>query len=134
MSPKVRSGSTVDGTVRAVSGFLHGARQHRIALMPRQVFFALALLGAATSANAQTPLPTQAPASKDCPPGTSANAPTINGNSKQNLSEKLASSKGIICPPAGVDPEMRQKPPEGGAIKVVPPPGSPGGDQNVQPK
>ena len=62
------------------------------------------------------------------------NAPTINGDSKQNLSDKLASSKGIICPPAGVDPDIQQKPPEGGAMKVVPPPGSPGGDQRVQPK
>lgn len=101
--------------------------------MKRPVLFVFALLAAATSgANAQTPPST--PTAKDCPPGTSANAPTINGDSKQNLSEKLASSKGIICPPAGVDSEMQQKPPEGGAMKVIPPPGSPSGDQRVQPK
>src|SRR5436305_2158233 len=100
--------------------------------MPRRLLFVLALLGAATAVNAQTTPPAEA--RKDCPPGTSANAPTINGDSKQNLSDKLASSKGIICPPAGIDSEMRQKPPEGGAMKVVPPPGSPGGDPSVQPK
>src|SRR4051812_25284067 len=100
--------------------------------MPRQLLFALALLGAVTAANAQTS-PSAEPR-KDCPPGTSANAPTINGDSNQNLSDKLASSKGIICPPAGVDPEMRQRAPEGGTMKVVPPPGSPRGDQRVQPK
>jgi len=100
--------------------------------MPRRLLFVLGLLGAATAVNAQTTPPGET--RKDCPPGTSANAPTINGDSKQNLSDKLASSKGIICPPAGIDSEMRQKPPEGGAMKIVPPPGSPGGDQRVQPK
>jgi hypothetical protein len=99
--------------------------------MPRRFLFALALLGAVTGAGGQTPPPAQAP--KECPPGTSANAPGLNGDSKGNLSDKLASSKGIICPPS-VDPHMQQKPPEGGAMKVVPPPGSPGGDQRVQPK
>ena len=101
--------------------------------MPRQLLFALALLGAVTAANAQTS-PSAEPR-KDCPPGTSANAPGLNSssNSKGTLSDQLAASKGIICPPS-VDPHMQQKPPEGGAMKVVPPPGSPGGDQSVQPK
>lgn len=100
--------------------------------MTRQFLLALALVGAATTANAQTTTtPAQAP--KDCPPGTSANAPGLNNDQKGDLSDKLASSKGIICPPA-VDSGMQQRPPEGGAIKVVPPPGSPGGDQSVQPK
>jgi hypothetical protein len=29
---------------------------------------------------------------------------------------------------------MQHKPPEGGAMKVIPPPGSPGGNPGVQPK
>jgi hypothetical protein len=33
-----------------------------------------------------------------------------------------------------VDPAMAQKPPAEGTIKVVPPPGSPGGDPNILPK
>jgi len=99
--------------------------------MPRPLIIAFALLGAVTAASAQT----SAQAPKDCPPGSGANAPGINSNDpKGSLSDKLASSKGVICPPAGVDREMQQKPPEGGAMKVLPPPGSPGGDQSVQPK
>src|SRR5882757_7746432 len=70
-----------------------------------------------------------------CPPGTMQNAPTVGrqGDGK-SLSDQLAESKGVICPPAGVDPAMRQPPPEGGAMKVIPPPGSPGGNPNIQPK
>ena len=83
------------------------------------------------SAHAQTNPPVQAP--KECPPGTSANAPGLNDNAQGNLSDKLAASKGVICPPS-VDPHMQQRPPEGGAMRVVPPPGSQGGDQRVQPK
>jgi len=100
--------------------------------MSRRLLSALALLSAVTAAGAQTSPSAQAP--KDCPPGTSAKAPRLNDNdSKGTLSDKLASSKGIICPPA-VDSGMQQKPPEGGAMKVIPPPGTPGGDQQVQPR
>jgi hypothetical protein len=93
---------------------------------------ALALAGAATGAIAQQ-VQTPPDAPKECPPGTSANAPALNNGSKGNLSDQLAASKGIICPPS-VDPHMQKKPPAGGAMKVVPPPGSPGGDRQVQPK
>ena len=51
-----------------------------------------------------------------------------------NLSDKLARSGGVICPPKNVDPEIRQPTPPGGAMSVIPPPGSPGGDQSIQPK
>ena len=51
-----------------------------------------------------------------------------------NLSDKLARSDGVICPPSQVDPEIRAPTPPGGAMPVIPPPGSPGGDQSVQPK
>ena len=54
---------------------------------------------------------------------------------KDDLSEKLARSGGVICPPEHIDPEIRQPtPPTGGAMPVIPPPGSPGGDRSVQPK
>jgi len=52
----------------------------------------------------------------------------------RNLSEQLAKSDGVICPPAHVDPEIRQPTPPGGAMPVIPPPGSPGGDPSIQPK
>src|SRR5437763_1496152 len=70
-----------------------------------------------------------------CPPGTAQNAPTLGQkDTGKPLSDQLAQSGGVICPPAGVDPQMRQPPPEGGAMKVIPPPGTPGGNPNVQPK
>ena len=52
-----------------------------------------------------------------------------------NLSDRLARSGGVICPPEHVDPEIHQPtPPGGAAMPVIPPPGSPGGDQSIQPK
>jgi hypothetical protein len=69
-----------------------------------------------------------------CPPGAGANPPTVGKDDGKTLTDQLAQSKGVICPPAGVDPEMRQAPPEGGTLRVIPPPGSPGGNPGVQPK
>jgi len=51
-----------------------------------------------------------------------------------SLSEKLARSDGVICPPANVDPEIKAATPPGGSMPVIPPPGSPGGDQSLHPK
>ncbi len=69
-----------------------------------------------------------------CPPDAKGDPPTVGGRSSEPLSDKLAQSKGVICPPAGVDREMQVRPPSGGQLKVIPPPGTPGGDPNVQPK
>ena len=53
----------------------------------------------------------------------------------KSLSERLARSDGVICPPEQGDPDIRQPAPQsGGPMPVIPPPGSPGGDQSVQPK
>ena len=52
----------------------------------------------------------------------------------QDLSERLAQSNGVICPPEQVDPAIRAPTPQGGSMPVIPPPGSPGGDTRVQPK
>jgi hypothetical protein len=97
--------------------------------------FAAVLLGSAifaAPALAQTPR-------ADCPPGTTGSAPKLDEEGKraengQALGDKLARSEGIICPPSGVDPEIQVKPPEGGKMRVIPPPGSPGGDPTVRPK
>ena len=51
------------------------------------------------------------------------------------LSTDLNRSGGVIKPPAGVDPEIKQTPPQTGAkMPVIPPPGTPGGNPGVQPK
>ena len=62
-----------------------------------------------------------------CPPDTNGEPTTVGGGSSAPLSEKLARSKGVICPPAGIDRDMQVTPPGGGHIKVIPPPGTPGG-------
>ncbi len=51
-----------------------------------------------------------------------------------DLGDRLARSKGIICPPAGVDPGIAAPPVGGGTMPVIPPPGTPGGDPNIIPK
>jgi hypothetical protein len=42
------------------------------------------------------------------------------------LGDKLAQSDGVLCPPPGVDPEIRAPTPDTGNTPVIPPPGSPG--------
>ena len=71
----------------------------------------------------------------DCPPGT-ANSASRSSETTGNgsLSDQLSQSKGVICPPAGVDPGITVPPVGGGRTPVIPPPGTPGGDPNVVPK
>ena len=85
----------------------------------RVIVFAL-VLAAAGPALAQTPSTNNKPCS---PPG----------DSSKTLSEKLDQSGGVICPP-DVDPGMKAPAPETGKMPVIPPPGSPGGNPQVQPK
>ncbi len=66
--------------------------------------------------------------------GKSSEADARDDGDKRSLSDKLARSGGVICPPKHVDPEIRQPTPPTGAMPVIPPPGSPGGDQSIQPK
>ncbi len=53
---------------------------------------------------------------------------------KDSLSDKLARTDGVICPPPDIDPDVRQPAPGGGNMPVIPPPGAPGGDPSIQPK
>jgi hypothetical protein len=73
---------------------------------------------------------------KGCAPSerlqTDGKAP--DGKAGEPLSDKLARTDGVICPP-DVDPEIRAPTPQSGnKMPVIPPPGSPGGDPRVQPK
>ena len=56
------------------------------------------------------------------------------GQAGETLGDKLARSDGVLCPPAGVDPEIRAPTPDAGNTPVIPPPGSPGGNPNLRPK
>jgi hypothetical protein len=51
-----------------------------------------------------------------------------------DLSPELSRSKGVICPPAEVDPGIAVPPTGGGVMPVIPPPGTPGGDPYIVPK
>jgi hypothetical protein len=51
-------------------------------------------------------------------PETEGRAPPAEGS----LSEKLAQSGGVICPPEGLDPDIRAPSPNGGRTPVIPPP------------
>jgi hypothetical protein len=84
---------------------------------------------------------TPAPSATNCAPsrvapeqGTITSPDATTGQAREPLGDKLARSDGVICPPAGVDTEMRVPAPDGGNMPVIPPPGSPGGDPNVRPK
>jgi hypothetical protein len=87
---------------------------------------------AAQASGERSPETTQSQAA--CPPDVQTSPPTVGGAPAPNPSDKLAESKGVICPPAGVDRDINVPPPGGGELKVIPPPGSPGGNPNVQPK
>jgi hypothetical protein len=51
------------------------------------------------------------------------------------LSSDLNRSGGVITPPAGIDPEIKQTPPPtGSTMPIIPPPGTPGGNPAVKPK
>ena len=86
-------------------------------------------------AKTATPAPAPDTPNSNCAPhDTAAPRGTTTGQSKEPLGDKLAKSDGVLCPPSGVDPEIRAPTPEGGNTPVLPPPGSPGGDPTVRPK
>ena len=80
-------------------------------------------------------------AASDCTPtqtnprqGTLSPNGTATGQTGEPLSDKLARSDGVLCPPVGIDSEMRVPAPDVGTMPVIPPPGSPSGEGSVRPK
>lgn len=80
------------------------------------------------------------PARGPCTPGEHGTVGSGNrttapdaGNDK-SLSDQLAQSGGVICPPPAVDPNIKTPAPDTGRMPVIKPPGTPGGNPNVQPK
>jgi hypothetical protein len=121
--------------------------------MGREICFLVMVMSALllpSLATAQAPPPTKAPVAPKADQldptacarsdtqttvGKGAQTESHRQDGKDDLSEKLARSGGVICPPEHIDPEIRQPtPPTGGSMPVIPPPGSPGGDPSVQPK
>jgi hypothetical protein len=64
-------------------------------------------------------------------PNQSGCTPQERGN--QTLQNSDQKNAGVICPP-DIDPAMKAPAPKTGDPSVIPPPGSPGGNPNVQPK
>lgn len=52
----------------------------------------------------------------------------------ETLSDRLDRTDGVIPPARNLDPEMTRPAPDTGTMPVIPPPGSPSGSSNVQPK
>lgn len=75
-----------------------------------------------------------APMQQRVQPGAAASEGTTTGQRTEPIGDKLARSDGVLCPPAGVDPEIRAPTPDAGNTPVIPPPGSPGGDPTIRPK
>jgi hypothetical protein len=112
------------------------------------LYIACVLTAASGAASAQAPpVPATPPAqtapapANNCEPmrplpprGTIAPEGSTTGRAAEPLSDKLAKSDGVLCPPAGLDPEISVPTPETGNMPVIPPPGSPGGDPNIRPK
>lgn len=105
--------------------------------------FAVVLMPLSAAAQAPANPPSaQAPApAANCAPsravpeqGTIISPDATTGQAREPLGDKLARNDGVLCPPAGVDPDMRAPAPDVGKTPVIPPPGSPGGDPTVRPK
>ena len=117
----------------------------------RALFLSFILMAASGVAVAQAPPGPATPPAPTAPPsamraancapmqplphsGVAVPEGTTTGQRAEPLGDKLARSDGVLCPPAGVDPEMHAAPPDGGKTPVIPPPGSPGGDPSIRPK
>jgi hypothetical protein len=105
----------------------------------RTIAAAIAVVISTSVAQAQPerPVPPSASPStrSDCAPGLDSPRPPGNETTgSRDLSDRLAQSKGVICPPAGVDPGIAVPPVGGGRMPVIPPPGTPGGDPGIVPK
>ena len=80
------------------------------------------------------PTPMAPPSSPSPPPEKLAPGALDTQADNQTLSDRLSQQHGTLHPPASVDPGMALTPPAQGTMPVIPPPGSPGGDQRVVPK
>jgi hypothetical protein len=95
---------------------------------------AIVMLGVTVPCVAQVTLAPRTPACADdqrSRGGAAASQRSDRGD--KDLSDKLAQTDGILCPP-NVDPDIKAPTPPGGTMPVIPPPGSPGGDPTVRPK
>ncbi len=104
--------------------------------MKHSLVLSCALMALSGAAIAQAPVRAThcAPMQPAPQQGTAAPEGTTTGQRAEPLGDKLARSDGVLCPPSGVDPEIRAPTPDTGNTPVIPPPGGPGGDPTVRPQ
>lgn len=103
--------------------------------MIRPLIMALLLCAGTGVAAAQTPDGTGGTAPGQGPAANSQNSPSVPGGAPGSLSKELNRSGGVIRPPATHDRGVVSPPNQGvSRTPIVPPPGTPGGNPNVQPK
>ena len=62
--------------------------------------------------------------------------PGTSGSSTEPLGDRLDRSRGVLRPPGGIDPGLSQPPPSAGprSTPVIRPPGTRGGEGEINPK
>ena len=105
----------------------------------RNIIAGVLVAGAAAFPAEAEQLPPAAVDSKACAPGErlkpNAAEQTVQAppqTTGENLSDRLARTDGVLCPP-NVDPDIRAPAPGSGRTPVIPPPGTSGSDP-VRPK
>jgi hypothetical protein len=107
---------------------------HRYAAISASLLLLATGVAAAQTPTQPSPARPNGAAQAPCAPSGGNGGTVGSGENGPNLSDKLAGSGGVICPPNNVDQDMQKPAPGGGRMKVIPPPGGPGGDQNTVPK
>ena len=125
-----------------VSRHCERAYRGRRMRIKQSLLFSCVLMAASGVAAAQAPPVPATPPAQTAPPsparaancapmqqapysGTAAPERTTTGQRTEPLGDKLARSDGVLCPPAGVDPDMRAPAPDIGNTPVIPPPRQP---------
>jgi hypothetical protein len=121
----------------------HGRKRPGTPALAGALLLGTAIILHAGRAGAQSPpVPEHPPGA---PPGTnppseSTTPPPDAGNDQgkpdQPLSKDLKENEGVLEPPTALDNGIVRKPPvpDPGTTPVIPPPGSPGGNPDVEPK
>jgi hypothetical protein len=102
----------------------------RVLLSIAAVMAGLLVPGSSSQAQALAPQSSQ-------PDSTGPQDPRSTGStcrSGETLSKCLESTDGVIRPPSNITPNNVITPPDPGTTRVIPPPGSPGGNPTLEPK
>jgi len=101
-------------------------RYSRVALIAALSGAAIPVLAPAQGVDPAMPGKPACPSLSDSPTSGAAPPSSTAGQtqSKGSLSDQLARSDGVICPPPHVDPDIKKSAPNTGRMPVIPPPGT----------